>query len=108
MSRTKDSWRPPVTGQGIVYTLHLDPPLGHAKHYTGYTDRPLEQRLAEHAAGRGAKLTTAQVRAGGTWRVAAVQPGTYNDENRLKYCGASRRCPICKAGGSDFESRLEV
>lgn len=103
MSRRKDSWRPPATSTGVIYTLHFDPPLGRgrqqAKHYTGFHGNPdtLDERLAAHASGRGAKLTAAQVRAGGSWRVASVVPGTYDDENRLKYRGAARRCPICKA-----------
>jgi predicted GIY-YIG superfamily endonuclease len=57
----------------------------------------LERRLAEHEAGRGARLTQVQAEAGGTWRVAAVEPGTRYRERQLKAHSASRRCPICKA-----------
>ena len=38
---------PPATQIGIVYTLHLDPPLGHARHYTGF-GKDREARLADH------------------------------------------------------------
>ena len=27
----------PALIEGTVYQLHLDPPLGHARHYTGWT-----------------------------------------------------------------------
>ncbi|MDL4817376.1 hypothetical protein [Actinomadura opuntiae] len=40
---------------GIVYLLHFTRPYKHAKHYTGWTS-DLDARLAEHAAGRGARL----------------------------------------------------
>ena len=93
------------TGRSVVYTLHFDPPYSpspdapHYKtagHYTGWAAN-LEKRLAEHEAGRGARLTQVQVEAGGTWRLAAVEPGTRFRERQLKGHSASRRCPICKA-----------
>lgn len=89
----------------VVYTLHFVPPYTPyvdaprykcAGHYTGWA-RNLQARLAQHAAGTGAKLTKAQVEAGGTWRVATVEPGTRFRERQLKARGASRRCPVCKA-----------
>jgi hypothetical protein len=94
---------PPATQQGWVYTLHLDPPLGHARHYTGWKKeiegqaKDVEHRLAEHGAGQGARLTQVQLQRGGTWRLAAVEPGTRDRETQLKERGASRRCGICKA-----------
>lgn len=90
---------------GSVYTLHFDPPYvpypdapayKTAGHYTGHA-YDLERRLAKQAAGRGAKLTRAQLAAGGTWRLADVQPGDRTLERRLKQHSAARRCPICKA-----------
>lgn len=57
----------------------------------------LEDRLAQHEAGRGARLTQVQRQAGGTWRLADVRPGDRTLERRLKQHGAARRCPICKA-----------
>ncbi len=47
--------RPPKRPVGTVYLLHLERPYQHAKHYTGWT-QDLAARLAEHAAGRGARL----------------------------------------------------
>ena len=40
---------------GIVYLLHFERSYRHARHYIGFTQN-LEQRLAEHRAGRGSPL----------------------------------------------------
>ena len=94
---------PPATVPGWVYTLHLDPPLGHAKHYTGWRkqaegqEADVEHRLAEHEAGQGARLTQVQLARGGSWRLASVEPGIRDRETQLKERGAARRCDICKA-----------
>src|SRR5512142_1497079 len=85
----------------VVYTLHLWPPLGHAGHYTGTTpERRLERRLADHALGRGARLTQVQIERGGWWVLAQTQPGGRSLERRLKQHGAARRCAVCKAVGA--------
>ena len=86
-----------ATAQGTTYTLHFDPPLSHAKHYTGWTTN-LDTRLAEHETGQGARITQVQQERGGSWRLARAEPGTTRDrENQLKERGASRDCPICQA-----------
>ena len=41
---------------GPVYLLHFDQPYKHARHYVGWTARNVKRRLAEHEAGRGARL----------------------------------------------------
>jgi hypothetical protein len=94
---------------GEVYTLHFQPPYGdpevqQAKHYTGWT-RPgtVGRRLADHALGRGARLTDVQRRAGGSWILASVEAGTRDRESTLKERGASRRCGVCKAQ-RDYEA----
>ena len=85
----------------VVYTLHLWPPLGHAGHYTGTTpERRLERRLADHALGRGARLTQVQIERGGWWVLAQTQPGGRSLERRLKQHSAARRCEVCKAVGA--------
>jgi predicted GIY-YIG superfamily endonuclease len=74
----------------------------------------LDARLAEHAAGRGARLTHVQLAAGGTWRLASAEPGTRDREAQLKERGATRRCQICKDQAQaaavpperDFEAEL--
>jgi predicted GIY-YIG superfamily endonuclease len=92
--------------QQVVYTLHFDPPYEPypdapayktAGHYTGKTlESRLEQRLLEHEEGRGARLTQVQREAGGTWRLASVEPGGAGRERQLKQHSAARRCPICQ------------
>jgi predicted GIY-YIG superfamily endonuclease len=98
---------PPAAEQGWVYTLHLDPPLGHAKHYTGF-GKDLDARLAEHEHGHGARLTQVQLERGGAWRLASAEPGTRDRETQLKERGASRRCQICKEEAQAAEPELEA
>ncbi|MGH6655014.1 MAG: hypothetical protein ACRDVE_07380 [Actinocrinis sp.] len=83
---------------GTVYLLHFDTPFGHARHYTGWS-ADLPARLAEHEAGRGARLTEVVAQAGIRWTLTRTWPGvTRQVERRLKnQGGASRRCPACGA-----------
>ena len=85
--------------RGLVYTLHLWPPIAHAKHYTGSTrnEKSLPGRLTDHALGRGARLTQVQVERGGSWVLAQTEPGGTDRERQLKRHGAARRCEVCKA-----------
>jgi hypothetical protein len=85
--------------RSLVYTLHLWPPVAHAKHYTGTarTEQRLPERLADHALGRGARLTQVQVERGGSWVLAQTEPGGTSRERQLKQRGAARRCQVCKA-----------
>jgi len=94
----------PAHPDGVVYTLHFDPPYSPsadapayktAGHYTGWA-ADLDSRLAEHEAGRGARLTQVQRAAGGSWRLASAEPGTRTRERQLKQHSAARRCQICK------------
>lgn len=80
---------------GTVYLLHFDRPYAHAKHYLGWTT-DLPARLAEHAAGRGARLLAVVHAAGIGWRLARTWPGSRARERQLKrQGGASRCCPAC-------------
>ena len=81
---------------GTVYLLHFDAPFGHARHYTGWSAN-LSLRLAEHAAGHGARLTEVVAAAGIGWTLARTWPNVPRaEERRLKNRGgASRRCPLC-------------
>ena len=82
---------------GTVYLLHLDAPgVGHARHYSGWTT-DLEARLAEHAAGRGARLLAVARSAGVGWTLARTWPGASRARERQlkRQGGASRRCPLC-------------
>jgi predicted GIY-YIG superfamily endonuclease len=80
---------------GIVYLLHFDRPYRHARHYTGWTT-DLPARLADHAAGRGARLLEVAIDAQIGWRLARTWPGDRARERQLKHQGgAARRCPLC-------------
>ncbi|WP_188188904.1 endonuclease [Nonomuraea sp. SYSU D8015] len=81
---------------GTVYLLHFDRPFKHAKHYTGWTSGDLDGRLAEHRAGRGARLLAVIKAAGIGFTVARIWAGDRRLERSLKrQGGASRRCPSC-------------
>ena len=85
----------PTGPVGVIYLLHFARPYQHAAHYTGWAS-DLEQRLAEHTAGRGARLLAVISDAGITWTLARTWEGTRSDERALKrQGGASRRCPLC-------------
>lgn len=80
---------------GVIYLLHFQRRYRHAAHYTGWA-ADLDQRLAEHAAGRGARLLAVVQAAGIGWTLVRTWPGTRRDERALKrQGGASRRCPAC-------------
>ena len=81
----------------MVYLIHFDRPLKHARHYIGYTEN-LEQRFHEHAYGdKGAKLLHAVREAGIGFRVVNVWPaGDRHFERELKNNkNANRLCPVC-------------
>lgn len=81
---------------GTVYLLHFDRRYQHAGHYTGWA-ADLNARLAEHAAGRGARLLTVVRDAGINWTLARTWPGSRGRERQLKrQGGAARRCPLCR------------
>lgn len=80
---------------GTIYLLHFDRPYKHARHYTGWTV-DLDARLAEHSAGRGARLLAVVAAEGIGWQLARTWIGSRSRERRLKnWGGASRRCPLC-------------
>ena len=83
---------------GIVYLLHFDRSYRHARHYIGFTQN-LEQRLAEHRAGRGSPLIAAAIADGIDFQLAAVWEGDRHDERRLhrQKNARARLCPICVA-----------
>lgn len=80
---------------GTVYLLHFDKPYKHARHYIGWA-KDLDERLAQHLTGHGARLLEVVTSAGITWTLARTWKGTRNRERQLKrQGGASRRCPMC-------------
>lgn len=82
-----------------LYLLHFARPFHHAKHYLGLAG-DVSSRMAEHVAGRGARIMEAVTAAGIEWEVAAIGRGTRLVERRLKLNKyAPRICPICRADG---------
>jgi predicted GIY-YIG superfamily endonuclease len=81
---------------GTVYLLHFSGPYKHARHYCGWTS-DLPARLAQHDAGRGARLLAVARAAGITWTLARTWPGASRARERAlkRQGGASRRCPAC-------------
>lgn len=98
----------PATGiAGNVYLIHLDPgvPRGggiNSRHYIGWTQKPVDQRLAEHVRGAGSPLVKAAVDNGSTVTLARTWAGVdRNFERQLKNRKtAPRLCPICTGGST--------
>jgi hypothetical protein len=94
-----------ASGPGWVYLLHFereigseDNPRGRAGHYLGHTGRDdLDARLAEHKAGRGARLTQVLLEQGVQWKLVRTWPGGRDLERALKdQHHANRLCPECQ------------
>jgi predicted GIY-YIG superfamily endonuclease len=84
-----------MTTAGTVYLLHFDRPYRHARHYCGWTAN-LPARLAEHTAGRGARLLAVITDAGIGWQLARTWTGTRGRERQIKRQGGlSQCCPTC-------------
>ena len=89
---------------GTVYLLHFDrlyvpypgaPLRDCAGHYVGWA-KNVKRRLAEHEAGRGARLLVVVREAGIGWQVARMWPGSRVRERQIKRQGGhARKCPLC-------------
>jgi predicted GIY-YIG superfamily endonuclease len=80
---------------GTVYLLHFNEPYKHARHYVGWAQN-VKRRLAEHQAGRGARLLAVVKAAGIGWQLARLWPGSRARERQIKRQGGhSRQCPLC-------------
>ena len=87
-----------ATSPVTIYLLHFEQRYKHAGHYLGSTEN-LNARLAEHRAGRGARLLAVIGEAGIGWQVARTwEDATRNDESKLKHAKMTPRlCPLCNA-----------
>jgi hypothetical protein len=85
--------------QLVVYLIHFDPPYGKNRHYIGITteDR-IAARFAEHATGRGARMTAAAADAGCGFKLARLFPtDDPADEYRLLLRADEKHfCPVCE------------
>lgn len=87
---------------GVIYLLHFDRSLAHAKHYVGWTT-DLVVRLDEHGGANGSKLMQAVKAAGIGWALARTWSGDRDHERRIKRAGGkSRICPVCRRGEVDL------
>lgn len=108
-SRTATSDKRPGWAQGTIYLLHFSEPYKHARHYLGWTCGPLEDRLADHAAGRGARLLAVVRSADITWTLARIWSGGRTRERSLKRSGgSSRHCPLCGVTPRSLADRAVV
>ena len=81
----------------MIYLIHFDRPLHHARHYLGYcADGTLEVWLIRHRAGRGARLLAVLRELNIGWRVVRVFDGDRSFERRLKAKSSVRLCPVCR------------
>jgi len=86
---------------GTIYLLHFDravPRGSPSRHYIGWTT-DLPARLADHAAGRGARLLALLRAEGIGWQLVRQWDGAdRHHERRIKRRHqAARLCPICRA-----------
>jgi len=80
-----------------VYLLHFEQPVyGTSQHYIGFTTN-LEERLAQHRSGHGARLTSIARKKGIAWELAHVwEDGDKNLERLLKKRkGFKKYCKFC-------------
>lgn len=73
----------------MLYLIEFSKPLGNerhqARHYLGSCeDGRLDERLAEHRAGQGARITAAAVAIGAELRVVWTGQGGRKEERNLK------------------------
>jgi predicted GIY-YIG superfamily endonuclease len=81
--------------KGTIYLLHFSEPYKHAAHYLGFST-DLQNRLAEHSNGTGARLMEVIKQAGLSFQLARTWQGTRKTERSLKNRKATPRlCPVC-------------
>lgn len=81
---------------GVVYLLHFHRRYRHAGHYLGWTAN-LQERLAAHQSGNGARLMEVISEAGIGWELAKTWEGNRDLERKLKaQKNSPRLCPICR------------
>lgn len=85
-----------------VYLIHLDQSIAHARHYLGYTSLEcVQDRLARHKAGNGARLLQVANERGitysivRTWEFATWQEARKFERKLKLQKHAPRLCPVC-------------
>jgi predicted GIY-YIG superfamily endonuclease len=78
-----------------VYLLHFNEPYHHARHYLGSAD-DLDERIRQHQAGTGARLTQVIREHDIGFTLARTWEGGRNEERKLKRRHNSPKlCPLC-------------
>ncbi len=87
---------------GTVYLICMKKGLdrkipGRARHYIGWTEGAVEERVERHRRGAGAKILKAAIEAGDTFRVVRTWGNVDRHfERRLKNMkSAPKLCPCC-------------
>lgn len=84
----------------MVYLIHLERPLAHARHYIGYAkdDWNLWLRLQHHRGGNGSRFLKAVVHADIPFYIVRIwENGSQDFERKLKRRGSAKRiCPLCR------------
>lgn len=82
---------------GTVYLIHFDALYRHCRHYIGFTELTIEQRLERHKGSRGARLLRAVMQAGINFNIVRTwENKTIEFERKLKNQKNSKKfCPIC-------------
>ena len=95
-----------MAATSTIYVLHFDPPyrapIGStgrfktAGHYVGSCAGAVDERVAEHLAGRGSPLVRAAIAAGSVVTIVATFPGGRSEERLIKRSHHRERwCPRC-------------
>lgn len=87
---------------GLIYILHFEPAYAHAKHYVGFTERTVAERVGEHGGAQGSPLVRAARAAGSKVILVSARPGTRADERRIKDRKNTRSvCDRCRPDYND-------
>lgn len=93
----------------MIYILHLDTPLHHARHYVGFSTnkRTLAQRIKHHRKGTaGCRFTEALREKGIGFTLARVMEGDRTLERKLKQTHAAPRyCPLCNPKAPEYKPK---
>lgn len=84
-----------------VYILHFHEPLGHARHYVGYSPN-VSRRVDRHATGQGSAITKHLHKLGIGFEVAYVWQGadrSFERSIKHRHGSITQYCPICQAMG---------
>ena len=96
-----------ITGP-TVYLIHFNQPFRHAAHYLGFTDN-LPHRIAQHRAGRGARLLEVISAYGIEFAVVRTWQGDRRLERRLKnWHSGPRLCPVCQERRRQQRNQLRM